>query len=250
MTVTVRFGEPTDAAVLADYERKFFPARDGERVYADPKLAVPMLTESVAAPRHAYTLVAVDETHKTIGFASTRPFSLPGIDVTDPAHMLLQYLAVDPSHRRRGVASALVAEVERRALAARQNVLVAHAPADAVAFYRKIGWEVVPEGHGYAWLPYASHLLADIADADEGFPHMAAKLLRPRAIRHAFNFPIVQDRPMLDAGAELLRIIEAGTIDIRDLDPLTRETLDVARRGPAPRQLLDFVDAATRRSGR
>jgi hypothetical protein len=41
---------------------------------------------------------------------------------------------------------------------------------------------------------------------------------------------------------ELLRIIEAGTIDMRDLTRVTRKTLHVVRPGPPPQELLGFVD--------
>lgn len=246
----LRFGEPADAAVLAAYERKHFPERQSERhggyVYADAKLATPLLTEAFVAPRCTFTIVAERES-TIIGFATTRPFALPGTGDVDRAHMLLQYLAVDPAHRRRGVATALVEEIERRALEARQNVMVAHISVEAANFYREIGWEVIAEGRGYAWLPFTTHLRADIADPGFGFPLMAAKVLRPRALRHTFDFPIVQDRPLFDAAAELLRIVEAGTIDVEDLDDFTRSMVDLARRGPVPPEVLDVVDSMTLR---
>lgn len=247
--VTVRFGMPSDASALAELESRFFPARAGQPhsgyVFAAPELAILLLTEGVAVPRHAFTLVAV-RYDVIVGFAAARPFAYPGAGATDMSHMLLQYLAVDTAHRRHGVARELVTELEKRALEARQNVLVAHVSAGSAEFYRRVGWSVIPEGRGYAWLPFATHLHADIADPEIGYPLMAARVLRPKAIRLAFDFPIVHGRPMLDAGAELQRIVEAGTIDFGDLDGVTRATLQIARLG-APKDMLDYVDSRAKR---
>lgn len=244
--ITLRFGEPRDAPVLAAYEREHFPAREGEPhggyVYADAGLSTPLLTEAFATPRHTFTVVA-ERQGMIVGFATTAPFALPGMGEPDPAHMLLQYLAVDPAHRRHGVGTALIKEMERRALAIRQNVMVAHISTDAAHFYRGAEWDVLSDARGYAWLPFMTHLRADIADPGFGFPLMAAKVLRPRAIRLAFDFPIVQHRPMLDAAAELLRMVEDGMVDAIDLDEFTRSMVDMARGGPPPRKLLDAVDS-------
>ena len=64
----------------------------------------------------------------------------------------VNYLAVDPSHRRRGNGAALVQRVEQM-LAERGcpkiNLMVRAANAEVIAFYRKLGYapdEVVPLG--------------------------------------------------------------------------------------------------------
>lgn len=64
----------------------------------------------------------------------------------------VNYLAVDPSHRRRGNGAALMRHIERL-LAERGcpkvNLMVRSANADAIAFYRKLGYapdDVVPLG--------------------------------------------------------------------------------------------------------
>ena len=64
----------------------------------------------------------------------------------------VNYLAVDPSHRRRGNGAALMPHVERL-LAERGcpkvNLMVRSANADVIAFYRKLGYapdDVVPLG--------------------------------------------------------------------------------------------------------
>ncbi|TFD07812.1 GNAT family N-acetyltransferase [Cryobacterium sp. TMT1-66-1] len=239
----LRFGKPTDAPVLLDYERAYFPAVPGQHhagyLYADAELARIMLTEELAAPLRAFTIVA-EKDDKIVGFAAAAPWSLPGTGQIDPAHILLQYLVVGPAHRRSGIAKARVAEIERRALGARQNVIVAHVPPTESDFYRAIDWEVVVDGRGYAWLPFGSHLRADIGDSSVGFPLMAAKVLRPRAIRRTFDFAIVSGRPTHDAATELMHIVDSGDVDLRDLDEGTRSMVDLARKGPVPQKVLDF----------
>jgi predicted N-acetyltransferase YhbS len=247
---SLRSGTPADAPELLKYEQRYFPAVAGQPhagyLYTNDELASLTLTEELAAQHRSFTIVAEIE-GRIVGFASAVPFSLPGTGQFDPAHMLLQYLAVDPAHRRNGIATALVGDIERRALAARQNVIVAHIPADEFAFYESLEWHVAAEDNGFAWLPFARHLLADLGDVALGFPLMAAKVLRPRAVRRSFDFAIVSGRPTFDAATELMRIVDAGEIDTNDLDADTREMVAMARRGPVPQAVLDLFGSAAGR---
>ncbi len=60
---------------------------------------------------------------------------------------LVYHLAVDPAYRRRGIGSALMAELERRLVAKgclRAYLLVTEDNQETIAFYRRLGWEVMP----------------------------------------------------------------------------------------------------------
>lgn len=60
---------------------------------------------------------------------------------------LIYHLAVDPAFRRRGIGSALMAELERRLVAKgclRAYLLVAEENQETIAFYRRLGWEIMP----------------------------------------------------------------------------------------------------------
>ncbi|SDK35329.1 Acetyltransferase (GNAT) domain-containing protein [Cryobacterium psychrotolerans] len=216
----------------------YFPAIAGEHhagyLYEDSELAALTLTEGVAAPLRSFTLVA-EVGGELVGFAAAVPSSFPGTGQIDPSAMLLQYLAVDPDRRHEGIGSALVADIERRSVFSRQNVIVAHVPLSQADFYRANGWDVFAEGRGYAWLPFNNMLRADIADPALGFPLMAGKKLRPKAIRSDFDFPIVRGLPMLDASAELVRRIDTGHIDVHDLDEDTRGIVNMSRADSAAR---------------
>jgi predicted N-acetyltransferase YhbS len=237
--VHIRFGKPTDAPALLDYERRYFPAVPGRHhsgyVFAHAELAKATLTEAFAAPNRLFTIVA-EKADNIVGFATASPWSFPGeVRHIDPDHMLLQYLAVDPDHRRAGIGKALVKEIERKAVGARQNVIVAHVPPIEADFYRSMNWEVVDKGRGYAWLPFKDLLRADNGDSNPGFPLMAAKVLRPKAIRRTFDFEIVTGRPMGDAATELMHMVDSGDVESRDLDADTLSMVSMARQGWVPK---------------
>lgn len=239
----IRFGQPADAPALLVYEQRYFPAVPGQHhagyLFADPQLAPIMLTETIATGMRTFTIVA-ELNEEIVGFAVATPWQLPDGTIT-PSDTLLQYLAVDPEHRRSGIATLLVDEIESRARQARQDMIVAHVPHIESAFYRAIGWEVADDGFGYAWLPFMTHLRADVGDPALGFPLVAAKVLRPNAIRRSFTFPLVLKRPMHDAAAELANIIDGGGFEAGDLDPKTREMVHMTRLGPPPQALLDLL---------
>ncbi|MEV7762038.1 GNAT family N-acetyltransferase [Curtobacterium flaccumfaciens] len=248
---SLRFGVPTDAAELLQLERTYFPAVAGQThagyLFADPELSKLTLTEHLAAPVRSFTIVAEDD-GKVVGFAMAAPWSFPGTGELDPSDMVLQYVAVDSEHRRQGIASALIAEITARATSARQNALVAHIPEASADFYRSIGWEVLSPQRGFAWVPFQAHLRADVADPELGYPLMASKVLRPRAIRTTFGFPVVSGRPTFDAATTLLALVESGEIDTRDLDDETNSMIDMARMGTPPESVLRFFENMGRRS--
>ena len=68
------------------------------------------------------------------------------------------------------------------------------------------------------------------ADPALGFPLMAAKVLRPKALRTSFAFPATRNMPIMDASVELRKFIDDGRIDVRDLDPDTRTFVNMAPR--------------------
>jgi predicted N-acetyltransferase YhbS len=238
---SIRFATPADAPALFEYEKEYFPAVDGQYhagyAYAGSEIGDAMLSEKLAAPRRSFTIVAESD-DTIVGFAAAIPFRLPGTKRIDSDNMVLNYLAVDPAHRRSGIAKALVQEIERRAIRAKQKVIVAHVSPTAVNFYQEIGWDVVAEGSGYAWQPFKGHLRADHGDAEIGFPIMTAKVLRPLEVRRTFYFLATSGRPTLDAATRLAEMLDAGDIDPRTLDAETREFVEMSRSAPpagAPR---------------
>jgi ribosomal protein S18 acetylase RimI-like enzyme len=198
-----------------------------------------MLTEETAVRMRSFTIVA-ELDGAIVGFAVATPWRLTDKSIV-PSDMALQYLAVDPQHRRSRIGTLLVEEIERRAKQARQDVIVAHVPHIESAFYQALGWEVADDDFGYAWLPYMNHMRADLGDPALGFPLVAAKVLRPKAIRRSFTFPLTTRRPMQDAAVELANLIDRGEIDERDLDSDTRGMVGMARLGPPPQALLDLL---------
>lgn len=239
----IRFGTPTDAPALLVYEQGYFPAVPGQHhagyLFADPQLAPILLTETIATGMRTFTVVA-ELNEEIVGFAVATPWQLPDGTITR-SDTLLQYLAVDPEHRRSGIATLLINEIESRARQARQDVIVAHVPHIESAFYRALGWEVVDNDFGYAWLPYMTHMRADLGDPALGFPLVAAKVLRPKAIRRTFTFPLTTRRPIHDAAVELANLIDRGEINESDLDSDTRGMVGMAKLGPPPQALLDLL---------
>lgn len=230
-TTQIRFGVPADALVLSRFERTYFPAVAGQYhagyLFEHEEMAKLALTEDLASPRRAFNIVA-ENAGEIVGFAAAVPSRLPGLGSIDKSATLLQYVAVDPAHRGAGIGRLLVEEIERRTVAARQDVILAHIPTSEAGFYTRIGWEVIPEGRGFAWLPFMAHLRADLGDPALGFPLMAAKILRPRALRLTFDFPVTRDAPIAEAAVELVDLIRAGRLDYRDLDEETRGMLTMS----------------------
>ncbi len=242
---TIRFGAAADAPALLALEMKHFPVVAGQPhsgfIYANPLTVQHFLNEEVARPRKVFHLVA-ERGGKLLGFAAAQPWATPGPGTITPANSLLQFIAVEPNERGNGIGSALLQTVEGLAASSRQDVIVAHVPVTAAAFYRKAGWTVQPAGTGFAWIPFMNHLHADTPDPLIGYPLMASKFLRPRAIRHSFTFRVDSGRPTFDAATELLGQIQAGEIDVNNLDTETQEFVKMAAAGAPPEGALDIID--------
>ena len=187
-----------------------------------------LVDEAFGAPRRMYVSVAEDDGN-LVGFAAAYPFTLPGEGEIDPRNMLLQFLAVDDSHRRQGIGQRLVEHIESRFEPLRQLVMIAHVPAAQAAFYRQTGWEVMAATAGFAWLPFNDFLRADFPDPHIGFEHLAARVIRPQGIRKWWGFPRLSDSPTSDAIAILEGLIERGDIDLNDLDEGTRTMISISR---------------------
>lgn len=237
----IRSGKPTDLEVLSSLEHTYFAAVPGQPhsgyLFDDRKTAMLQLQEEIGAALRFWTVVA-EVDGEVVGFATAVPSQFPGGAGDEAKTMLLSYLAVDPRFRRRGIGGDLVAEIERRSLAARQNLIVAHVPAVENGVYTGSGWTLYPKGRGLAWLQFGERIGADLPDPLLGFPLMAAKALRPRGIRRIWDFDVVHDAPGYDAIAELVRIIDAGEIDVLDLDEDTAWMVDRSRRGIGPKPPL------------
>lgn len=229
---SIRASTPADQPTLALLERRHFPMlRD--QLFDDPELTRYSLDGQLSDPLRVFTSVAeIDGVIE--GFATALPFSLPGTGQIDPSNMLLQYLAVNEDHRRQGLGRLLVEHIEQRIKPHRQNVIVAHVPAAETAFYRRTGWEVMGANAGFAWLPFNDMLRADFPDPQIGFEHMAAKILRPRAVRRWFGFPKVTTAPIADAAMILEALIARGDLDFADLDEDTRQMLFISQLARRP----------------
>lgn len=232
--VRIRFAVPSDVEALLEYEKSLLAAVPDDQksgyIFAGTQRTAKALTGSLVAKLRHFTVVAEDA-GVIVGFAYAKPWTLPGNpNVNERSTMLLHFLVVSGDRRGEGLGRALVEEIERCSSGVRQNLLLAHIPESEVGFYRSIGWEVLDRGRGYGWIPFRDHLLADDAGTSLEFPQVAVKVLRPKAIRIGFEFAAVRRAPVLDAGAELVQLLEKAHVDPLDLDPTTRALVEVARR--------------------
>jgi GNAT superfamily N-acetyltransferase len=231
--IRVRFAVPSDLEALLEYEKSLLAAVPADQrsayIFGGTKRSAQALTGGMVAKLRHFTVVAEDA-GAIVGFAYAKPWTFPGNPgVADESTMLLHYLVVNGDRHGEGIGRALVDEIEACSSGVRQNLVIAHIPESQAGFYRSIGWEVLDRDRGYAWLPFKGHLLADDSGESVEFPLVAARVLRPKALRIGFEFAAVRGAPVLDAAAELLQIIDKGRVDYLDLDPDSRKIVDFAR---------------------
>jgi ribosomal protein S18 acetylase RimI-like enzyme len=236
VTFDVRQAVLNDLRALASLEHEHFPAVAGQYhsgfIFDHAEMAEYFLSGAMPELGRFFIAVAtIDE--EVVGFASTRPSSFPGNGGLDPKNILLQYVAVSALHQRQGIARALLEHLETRIALLRQDVILAHIPTAQIGFYRKVGWEIIAERSGYAWLPFNDFLRADFPDPEIGFPHVAVKVLRPAAIRLSYVFPLDIGLPLPDACKVLALLLARGDIDARDLDQGTTTMLSMMKNMPA-----------------
>ncbi len=133
-TITLRTGDARDIAAIDGLMGAAFDPRFGEAWTRNQCLGV------IAMPRVGLTIAMIDD--EAAGFALVRT-------VADEAELLL--LAVDPRHRRRGIATALLRAItgDCRANAIAHLHLEVRAGNDAVKLYTAHGFAKVGERRGY-----------------------------------------------------------------------------------------------------
>lgn len=130
MAIRTRPADAADAPALARMNADFNGVTDPAEV-----IAVRM-----ARAGHIEAAIIAEVEGETAGFACVRV--VPCVLYADP-HAELTELYVEPLHRRKGVARALVAHAERLAIergATRMMLLVDPTNAGAQAFYRAAGY--------------------------------------------------------------------------------------------------------------
>jgi ribosomal protein S18 acetylase RimI-like enzyme len=127
--VEIRGAAPADLDAIADVYRRASLSNEGDRAAL---LAHPDALEFDPAPVVAgLTRVALTG-GRVVGFATARPVGADALELDD--------LFVDPGHRRLGIATALVRDVERRARAAGVTRVEVTANEHALDFYRAVGF--------------------------------------------------------------------------------------------------------------
>jgi len=231
---SVRFARPSDAKDLLRLEKQHFPPTVGQPhggyVYAKSGILQTVLNEKTALPARQITLVAEDG-GKVVGFAAASALKLPGwASGVSCSSMLLQYVAVDISHRKQNIGRELVQGVEERALSVtpEQAVIVAHVPSAQAKFYSNLGWQLGKATYGFAWQPISDHLCADIPDPHLGFPILASKVLRPEALVVTFPFEDLRRAPLLDAALALDSKVKVGFVNRTQLPDSTHQMISFA----------------------
>lgn len=135
----VVWSDPAAAALRAAMSDELDPRFAGHGSRLDPVLAV-------RADEIVLTLVA-EVGGEPVACGSLRRLTAP-VDVDGArAHHEVKKLYVDPGHRRRGLASLLLAELRGAAAHAGDDALVLHTGtplSEALAFYQSRGWRQIP----------------------------------------------------------------------------------------------------------
>jgi GNAT superfamily N-acetyltransferase len=127
--VEIRVARATDVEEIRSVFRRASLSNEGDRAVL---LAHPDALDFDPAPvAEGLTRVAVTA-GRVVGFATARP--------TGAGTQELDDLFVDPDHRRQGIATALVRDVERRARAAGVTSVEVTANEHALDFYRSVGF--------------------------------------------------------------------------------------------------------------
>jgi GNAT superfamily N-acetyltransferase len=137
----VRYGDP-DAVALTEEVQAYY-----RQIYGGPDDS-PLTEQELTPPTGLFLLARLDD--EPVGMAGWRRIEpVDALGGERPAEIRRMYTR--PAARHRGVARALLAELERTAAAYGADVMVLSTggvQADAVAFYRSCGYtDVPPFGH-------------------------------------------------------------------------------------------------------
>jgi predicted N-acetyltransferase YhbS len=117
-------------------------------VSADGRTDLPSVRHELDGTPGTWHIGAVDGTGRVVAISSLYPVTCPLRPRAQPA-VQLQFMAVEPKMQRRGVGSAVMAEIVRRLKATDAVLLWANARDNALPFYRRFGFQTV-EGSGFA----------------------------------------------------------------------------------------------------
>jgi GNAT superfamily N-acetyltransferase len=127
--VEIRVAGESDVEAIQTVYRRASLSNEGDRAAL---LAHPDALDFDPAPVvEGLTRVAVSG-GRVVGFATARADGADALELDD--------LFVDPDHRRRGIAAALVHEIERRARSAGVSRIDVTANEHALDFYRSVGF--------------------------------------------------------------------------------------------------------------
>jgi predicted N-acetyltransferase YhbS len=118
-------------------------------VSAEGRIDLPSMHHELDDMPGSWHLGVVDRTARVVAISSFYPVDCPVRPQARPA-VQLQFMAVDPALRRRGLGSALMAEAIRRLDASGVVLLWAHARDSAIPFYERFGFTVTD---GSAFVP-------------------------------------------------------------------------------------------------
>jgi ribosomal protein S18 acetylase RimI-like enzyme len=147
MTVTVRPAHTSELAAVGDLTVAAFRA-DGYLLEDDPY--VPRLRDSATRAREAELYVAevIDAPGVPVGTVTFCPQGSPWCELASEGEGEFRMLAVDPAHRRRGVAAALVSTcVERSRELGYRAVVMSSLPEQGPAhrLYERLGFRRTPD---------------------------------------------------------------------------------------------------------
>ena len=186
---------------------------------------IPIL-QAETARRVGMSVSVAEVAGEVVGFATARPFSLPGGQGATREAGNLGLLAADAKHSGRGVGVGLLRHATSRQKALGAHLIVAHIPTASKTLYERAGWTVLPPERGYAWQAPGGLLLADYSTSGPEYEHLAFKQLRE--LSYSYSFDHIGASPIGRAAAAAIVGSFDGNFEPGLVSPKAREMFAVA----------------------
>jgi len=152
-------------------------------VSADGRADLPTMHYELDDASDSWHLGAVDPSGRVVGISSFYREACPARPEV-PESFQLQFMAVDPSVQREGIGSSILSEGLRRLQSMGAKLLWASARDNAVPFYERFGFEVVPDSASLPASTGRPHHLILLEIQQQERREVGGGDRAPRACRH------------------------------------------------------------------